>query len=81
MQLVETMTQRILFWLSLDTQMWALAERLLQGFAVTGGDLPASAAHHDAEPGGFFRAIARSHPHRSERVLFVCSTAAPKVVK
>ena len=44
----------ILYWLSLDTEGRALAERLLHGFAVTVGDLPASAAHH-ALPGGLYR--------------------------
>ena len=55
MQSVETISERILYWLSLDTQVRALAERLLQRFAVTVGDLPASAAHHHAEPGGLYR--------------------------
>ena len=55
MQSVETMTERILYWLSLDMQVRALAERLLERFAVTVGDLPASAAHHHAEPGGLYR--------------------------
>ena len=55
MQSVETMTERILYWLSLDMQVRALAERLLERFAVTVGDLPASAAHHHPEPGGLYR--------------------------
>src|SRR6266436_4251476 len=55
MQSVETMTERILYWLSLDMRVRALAERLLERFAVTVGDLPASAAHHHAEPGGLYR--------------------------
>ena len=55
MQAVETMTERILYWLSLDMQVRALAERLLDRFAVTVGDLPASAAHRHAEPGGLYR--------------------------
>ncbi len=55
MQSVEAISERILYWLSLDTQVRALAERLLQRFAVTVGDLPASAAHHHAEPGGLYR--------------------------
>jgi hypothetical protein len=55
MQSVETMTERILYWLSLNTQVRALAERLLERFAVTVGDLPASAQHHHAEPGGLYR--------------------------
>jgi hypothetical protein len=40
-----TVDERILYWLSLDTQVRALAERLLEWCAVTVGDLPASAAH------------------------------------
>ena len=47
MQSVEAISERILYWLSLDTQMRVLAERLLQRFAVTVSDLPASTAHHD----------------------------------
>jgi hypothetical protein len=43
----ETMTERILYWLLLDTEVRALAERLLQRFAVTVGDLPAK---HRASP-------------------------------
>jgi hypothetical protein len=50
-----TIEERILYWLSLDLRVRALAERLLQRFAVTVGDLPASAAHHHAEPGGLYR--------------------------
>jgi hypothetical protein len=41
-----TVEERILYWFSLDTQVRALAERLLERFAVTVGNLPASAAHH-----------------------------------
>jgi hypothetical protein len=55
MQSVEDMPERILYWLSLDIVARALAERLLQRFAVTVGDLPASAAHHYADPGGLYR--------------------------
>jgi DNA relaxase TraI-like protein len=55
MQSVEEITERILYWLSLNTQVRALAERLLQRFAVAVGDLPASAQHHHAEPGGLYR--------------------------
>ncbi len=51
----DTIEERILYWLSLDLQVRALAERLLERFAVTVGDLPASAAHHHAEPGGLYR--------------------------
>src|SRR5947208_1997239 len=51
----DTIEERILYWLSLDLQVRALAERLLQRFAVTVGDLPASAAHHHAAPGGLYR--------------------------
>src|SRR5207245_4728468 len=50
-----TIEERIVYWLSLDLQVRALAERLLERFAVTVGDLPASAAHHHAEPGGLYR--------------------------
>jgi len=50
-----TTEEQILYWLSLDLQAQALTERLLQRFAVTVGDLPASAAHHHAEPGGLYR--------------------------
>jgi hypothetical protein len=39
-----TVGERILYWLSLDTQVRALAERHLERFAVIVGDLPASAA-------------------------------------
>src|SRR5579884_834446 len=50
-----TIEEQILYWLSADLRARALAERLLQRFAVTVGDLPASAAHHHAEPGGLYR--------------------------
>src|SRR5438874_75112 len=50
-----TIGERVLYWLSLDTQVRALAERLLERFAVTVGDLPASAAHHRAERDGLYR--------------------------
>jgi hypothetical protein len=57
MAMLQSMTveEQILYWLSLDLRVRALAERLLQRFAVTVGDLPASAAHHHAEPGGLYR--------------------------
>src|SRR6266516_7834544 len=55
MQSIEAMTEQILYWLSLDMQVRALAERLLERFAVTVGDLPASAAHHHAEPDGLYQ--------------------------
>jgi len=55
MQSVEALTERILYWLSLDNRVRALAERLLQRFAVTVGDLPASLAHHATRPGGLDR--------------------------
>jgi hypothetical protein len=54
-QSVETMSQWILYWLSLDTEVRALTERLVERVAVTVGDLPASAAHHRAETGGLYR--------------------------
>ena len=50
-----TIEERILYWLSSDLQVRALAERLLERFAVTVGDLPASAAHHHADRGGLYR--------------------------
>ncbi len=50
-----TIEEQILYWLSADLRARALAERLLERFAVTVGDLPASAAHHHAEPGGLYR--------------------------
>src|SRR5437763_3485090 len=50
-----TIGERVLYWLSRDNQVRALAERLLERFAVTVGDLPASAAHHHAESGGLYR--------------------------
>jgi len=55
MQSVEAMSERTLYWLSLDTQVRVLAERLLRRFAVTVGDLPASPAHHPTHPGGLDR--------------------------
>jgi hypothetical protein len=55
MQSVETMTERILYWLSLEAQVWALAARLLERFAVTVSDLPASPAHHHAKSDGLDR--------------------------
>jgi len=62
MQSVEAMSERILYWLSLDMQVRALAERLLQRFAVTVGDLPASAAHHPTHPGGLDRQSMEAPP-------------------
>jgi hypothetical protein len=57
MAMLQSMTieEQILYWLSLDLRVRALAERLLERFAVTVGDLPASAAHHHAEPSGLYR--------------------------
>ena len=49
------MSERALYWLSLNMQVRALAEGLRERFAVTVGDLPASAAHHHAQPGGLYR--------------------------
>jgi hypothetical protein len=53
MAMLQSMTveEQILYWL----RVRALAERLLQRYAVTVGDLPASAAQHHAEPGGLYR--------------------------
>lgn len=42
MQLVEAMSERIPCWLSFNMEVRALAERVLERFAVTVGDLPAS---------------------------------------
>src|SRR5436853_2528270 len=57
MAIPESMTieEQIRNWRALDLRVRALAERLLQRFAVTVGDLPASAAHHHAEAGGLYR--------------------------
>lgn len=55
MRSVEDITERILYWLSLDMQVRALAETLLERFAEVVGDLPASADHHHSEPGGLYR--------------------------
>ncbi len=52
---VEEIAEKILYWLSSDLQVRALAERLLHRFAETVGDLPASERHHHAEPGGLHR--------------------------
>ena len=52
---VEDIKERVLHWLSLDMQVRALAERLIDRFAETVGDLPASADHHHAELGGLHR--------------------------
>ena len=66
MQSVETISERTLYWLSLDTEVRALAERLLQRFAVTVSDLPASAAHHDASTAAYIgiRSKSRSRLRR-----------------
>lgn len=57
MAMLQLMTteEQILYWLSLDMRVRALAERLFERFAVTVGDLPASASHHHAAPGGLYR--------------------------
>ncbi len=47
----EELTEKILYLLALDMRVRALAERLLQPFAETVGDLPASEKHHHSEPG------------------------------
>jgi hypothetical protein len=54
MAMLQSMTveEQILYWLSLDLQVRALAERLLQRFDVKVSHLPASAEHHHAETGG-----------------------------
>src|SRR5260370_6994321 len=55
MQSVETMTERILYWLSLEMEVRGVDERVLERFAANVGDLPASAAHHHAEPDGLYQ--------------------------
>ncbi|MGH3430411.1 MAG: TraI domain-containing protein, partial [Terriglobales bacterium] len=52
---VEQLTERILYRLSLDMKVRALAERLLHRFAETVGDLPASERDHHSEAGGLYR--------------------------
>ena len=52
---VEALTDKILYLLSCDLQVRALAGKLLHRFAETVGDLPASEKHHHAEPGGLHR--------------------------
>ena len=52
---VEDIKEKVLYWLSLDRRVQALAERLLDRFADTVGDLPASAGHHHSETGGLYR--------------------------
>ena len=58
--------EQILYWLSLDLGVRALAERLLQRFAVTVSDLPARAAHHDASTAAYIgiRSKSRSRLRR-----------------
>jgi len=66
MHSVEAILERILFLQSLNTQVRALAERLLQRFAVTVSDLPARAAHHDASTAAYIgiRSKSRSRLRR-----------------
>jgi hypothetical protein len=73
MQSVEAISERILYWLSLDAQVRALAERLLQRFAVTVSDLPASAAHLDEGPAAYIgiRSKSRSRLRRSSPLWLV----------
>jgi hypothetical protein len=80
----ETVTERILYWLSLDTEVRALAERLLQRFAVTVGDLPASTEHHHAKTAASTEAplplagvpeLTRSCPKRHPQAKFLCGAA------
>ncbi len=52
---VEELTEKILYWLSSDQRVRALAEKLLHRFEETVGDLPASEKHHHSEPGGLYR--------------------------
>jgi len=76
MQSVEAISERILYWLSLDMKVRALAERLLERFAVTVGDLPASAAHHDASTAAYigFRSKSRSRLRRPSPLWLVVGT-------
>src|SRR5437667_8689320 len=80
MQSVEATSERILYWLSLNTQVCALAERLLQRFAVTVSDLPASAAHHDASTAAI-SAFARSRAQGWGGFLLVGSSSERRMVK
>jgi hypothetical protein len=68
-----TIEERILYWLSLDMQVRALAERLLERFAVTVGDLPASAADHHAEPGGPCSPPTREIGTNGTKGISICS--------
>jgi conjugal transfer pilus assembly protein TraI len=52
---VDQLTEKILYWLSLDTQARALAESLLVRFHAMVGDLPASADDHHSEAGGLYQ--------------------------
>ena len=52
---VEELTEKILYWLSSDQRVRALAEKLLHRFEETVGDLPASEKHHHSEAGGLYR--------------------------
>jgi hypothetical protein len=83
MQSVETMSERILYWLSLNTQVRALAERLLQRFAVTVSDLPVSAAHHDASTAAStgIRSKSRSRLRRLSPLWLVVGTKDGTVSK
>jgi len=49
---VKDISEKILYWLSLGVQLRALAERLLDRFADTVGDLPASAGSYCSESDG-----------------------------
>jgi len=59
----EQLTQKILYWLSLDSQVKALAERLLIRFHSMVGDLPASADHHHSGKGGLYQHSIEVGPH------------------
>ncbi len=52
---MEALTDKILYRLSSDLKVRALAERLLHRFAETVGDLPASERHHHADAGGLYQ--------------------------
>jgi hypothetical protein len=52
---VEDITKRVLYCFSLDIQVRALAERLLDQIPETVGDLPAGAEHHHSGSGSLYR--------------------------
>ena len=51
----DQLTEKILYFLALDSQVKALAERLLIRFHSMVSHLPASADHHHSGPGGLYQ--------------------------